>query len=173
VTRGIQYPEEDRDQGISSILGVPITKNGEVVGEHVRQFCRGKTIYNPWHYLGILKRKPGALRDGAPFKEWELPGGIKQIQKRLLSRTGGDREFVEILIAARDHGLEITDGACRTALSDGTVRSEVVLNLITRGLDSPSIDPVNTPEMLCLSEEPLADCGRYDSLREEVCHAAS
>lgn len=152
---------------------IQIVKNGEIVGEHIRQFGRGKTIYDPWHYLGILERKPGALRDGAPFKDWDLPSGIKQIQKRLLSRPGGDREFVEILIAARDHGLEITDGACRAALSDGTVRSEVVLNLITRELDPAPLDPVSTPERLCLTEEPLADCGRYDSLREEVCHAAS
>lgn len=152
---------------------IQIVKNGEVVGEHIRQFGRGKTIYDPWHYLGILKRKPGALRNGAPFKEWELPPGIQQIQRQLLSRTGGDREFVEILVAARDHGLEITDEACRTALSNGTVRSEVVLNLITRELDPPAIDPVSTPERLCLSEEPIADCGRYDRLRQEVCHAAS
>ncbi len=95
---------------------IQIVKNGEVVGEHIRQFGRDKTIYDPWHYLGILERKPGALRDGAPFKDWDLPRGIKQIQKRLLARAGGDREFVEILIAARDHGLEITDDACRTAL---------------------------------------------------------
>ncbi len=152
---------------------IQIVKNGEIVGEHLRQFGRGKTIYDPWHYLGLLERKPCALLDGAPFKEWELPGGIRQIQKRLLSRPGGDREFVEILIAARDHGMEITDGACRTALSDGTVRSEVVLNLITREQDPPPIDPVSTPDKLCLLEEPLADCGRYDSLREGVCHAAS
>ncbi|MBU1457003.1 MAG: IS21 family transposase [Proteobacteria bacterium] len=152
---------------------IQIVKNGEVVGEHIRQFGRGKTIYDPWHYLGILERKPGALRDGAPFKDWDLPSGMQQIQKRLLSRPGGDREFVEILIAARDHGLEITNDACRTALSDKTVRSEVVLNLITRKLDPPPIDPVHTPERLNLSEEPRADCGRYDSLREEVCHATS
>jgi len=151
---------------------IQIVKNGEVVGEHIRQFGRGQTFYDPWHYLGILERKPGALRDGAPFKKWELPCAIKQIQKRLLSRPGGDREFVEILIAARDHGLEITDGACQSALSDGTVRSEVILNLITRKLDPAPIDPVSTPERLCLSEEPLADCGRYDSLRKEVRHAA-
>ena len=150
---------------------IQIVKNGEIVGEHLRCFGRGKTIYDPWHYLGLLERKPGALRDGAPFKEWELPSGIKQMQRRLLSRSGGDREFVEILIAARDHGMEITDEACREALSQGTVRSEVVLNLITRELDPPPIDPVSTPERLRLTEEPLADCGRYDSLREEVHHA--
>ena len=152
---------------------IQIVKDGEVVGEHIRQFGRDKTIYDPWHYLGLLERKPGALRDGAPFKDWDLPGDMKRIQKQLLSRKGGDREFVEILIAARDYGLEITNDACRTALSDKTVHSEVIINLITRKLDPPAIDPISTPERLNLSEEPLADCARYDSLREEVCHAAS
>jgi hypothetical protein len=102
---------------------IRIVKDGEVVGEHIRQFGQGKTIYDPWHYLGILERKPGALRDGAPFMDWDLPAGIQRIQKRLLSRAGGDREFVEILVAARDHGLEVTDAACLQALSNGTVRS--------------------------------------------------
>ena len=83
-------------------------KNGEVVGEHIRQFGRDKTIYDPWHYLGVLERKPGALRDGAPFKDWELPSGLPQVQRRLLACAGGDREFVAILCAARTHGLAMS-----------------------------------------------------------------
>jgi transposase len=151
---------------------IQIVKNGEVVGEHIRQFGRGKTIYNPWHYLGILERKPGALRNGTPFQDWELPLGIQRLQKKLLVKAGGDREFVEVLVAARDYGIEITDEACQKALSNGTIRSEVVLNLITRQLDPPAIDPVSTPEWLNLSEEPAADCDRYDDLRQEVHHDA-
>ena len=37
----------------------------------------GETIYDPgitpWHYVPVLARKPGALRNGAPFKDWVLP----------------------------------------------------------------------------------------------------
>ena len=36
-------------------------------------YGRGKTIYDPWHYVPVLARKPGALRNGAPFKDWVLP----------------------------------------------------------------------------------------------------
>jgi hypothetical protein len=25
-------------------------------------------IYDPWHYLPVLMKKPGALRNGAPFR---------------------------------------------------------------------------------------------------------
>ena len=90
-----------------------------------------------------------------------------------MPRLGGDKEFVAILIAARAHGLEIVERACRKAISDKTIRSEVVLNLIARELDPPPVDPVSTPERLSLKEEPIANCARYDALRQEVCHAAS
>ena len=29
---------------------------------------RGEVVYEPWHYVPILKRKPSALRNGSPFK---------------------------------------------------------------------------------------------------------
>ena len=36
--------------------------------EHQRGFGRGETVYDPWHYVPALARKPGALRNGAPFR---------------------------------------------------------------------------------------------------------
>ena len=44
----------------------------EVVAEHPRCFGRDRTIYDPWHYLPVLVKKPGALRNGAPFQGWDL-----------------------------------------------------------------------------------------------------
>jgi len=151
---------------------IQVIKDGEVVGEHLRRFGRGKTIYDPWHYLGILERKPGGLRDGAPFKNWNLPAPLLRVQQRLLSRPGGDREFVKILNGVQIYGLDTAEQACKKALADATIRSEVVLNLMARELDPPPIDPVNTPDSLTLTEEPLANCSRYDALRQEVHHAA-
>jgi transposase len=42
----------------------------------LRCFGRGQTIYDPWHYVPVLARKPDALRNGAPFKDWVLPGAL-------------------------------------------------------------------------------------------------
>ncbi len=39
--------------------------NGAIVGEHARCFGRGQAIYDPWHYVPMLARKP---ESGAPFK---------------------------------------------------------------------------------------------------------
>jgi hypothetical protein len=56
--------------------------------------------------LPILERKPGALRDGAPFQQWDLPGAIRRVQERLMKQRRGDKAFVELLLAGRQHGLE-------------------------------------------------------------------
>jgi hypothetical protein len=40
---------------------IVIRQDGRIVGEHRRSFGRGETIYDPWHYVPVLARKPGAL----------------------------------------------------------------------------------------------------------------
>jgi len=137
--------------------------------------CASKTIYNPWHYLDILSRKPGALRNGAPFQDWALPSGMKRVQSHLARIPGGDRQFVDILFAARLHGLELTNKVCLKTLSQGIYQSEVILNFLTRELDGPQISAVIPPAHLKLKEEPLADCSRYDHLRlgGAVCNATN
>jgi transposase len=37
-----------------------IRQDGAIVAEHARSFTRGETVYDPWHYLPVLARKPGA-----------------------------------------------------------------------------------------------------------------
>jgi hypothetical protein len=39
------------------------------VAEPPRNFGLGQLVFDPWHYLPVLERKPGALRDGAPFRQ--------------------------------------------------------------------------------------------------------
>jgi hypothetical protein len=57
-----------------------------IVGEHARRFGRNQTVYNPWHYVPVLTRKPGALRNGAPFKDWLLPTHLEHVRRRLRGR---------------------------------------------------------------------------------------
>lgn len=102
-----------------------------------------------------------------------MPPGLAQVQRRLLGTPGGDREFVAILCAARTHGLELVESVCGKVLLDGTVRGEIILNLIARTLDPPPTDPIATPDELRLNLEPMADCARYDQLRTEVDHATA
>jgi hypothetical protein len=68
---------------------IVVRQDGVVVGEHARRFGRNQVAYDPWHYVPVLARKPGALRNGAPFKDWPLPGSIDQVRKRLTGSSDG------------------------------------------------------------------------------------
>ena len=49
--------------------------------------------------LPVLARKLGALRNGAPFREWDLPAAIRRVQRKLERQPGGDRQMVDILVS--------------------------------------------------------------------------
>jgi DNA-directed RNA polymerase subunit K/omega len=152
--------------------------DGEIVGEHARRFGRGQTAYDPWHYLPVLARKPGALRNGDPFRNWDLPPALAQIRRRLAGHDDGDRQFVDILTAAAEAGLDAVEAACAEALSAKLFGRDVVLNILARQRDTEPAQPVATPTALALAIEPAADCARYDRLRhptpaeEAYCGAA-
>jgi len=147
--------------------------NNEVIGDHPRQFGRNKTIFDPWHYLPVLDRKPGALRNGAPFKDWDLPVSIRRVQNHLKRLYADwDHQFVGILKTVPLCGLEAVDGACRQALKMPVVSKEVVLNILHRSQDKEPATVVDLPERLMLKNEPVADCHRYEMLMDRRPHAA-
>ena len=78
---------------------IVIRQDGAIVGEHRRRFGRGETIYDPWHYVPVLARKPGALRNGAPFKDWLLPASLERLRRKLQGSDDGDRQMVKVLSA--------------------------------------------------------------------------
>jgi hypothetical protein len=139
--------------------------NGITVAVHKRHFGRDKVIYDPWHYLAVLEKKPGALRNGAPFKQWELPESISEVRKLLEERVDGDRQFVGILTVVGRYGLEPVAIACTQAIADKTVSSDVILAIVSKQHDEPKPEPVQLPAQLpLLTLIPLADCRRYDRL---------
>lgn len=123
-----------------------------------------KVIYNPWHYLPALARKPGALRNGAPFRHWDLPAPLAQMRSKLARMPGGDRQFVEILAAVAAEGIEAVAVACELALEAGVASSDYVLNAVHRLKAPQRSGEVATPETLKLKDEPRADLARYDKL---------
>jgi transposase len=144
---------------------IVIRQDGRVVAEHARCFGRGETIYNPWHYVPVLARKPGALRNGAPFKDWLLPGALERIRRRLSGSDDGDRQMVAILAAVLTDGLPAVEGACAEALENGVHSADVILNILARRRDPEPAAIIATPEALRLTHAPVADCARYDQLR--------
>lgn len=155
---------------------IVIRQDGEIVGEHPRRFGKGQVIYDPWHYVPVLARKPGALRNGAPFKGWVLPGAIERVRRKLKGSDDGDRQMVKILTAVLTDGLTAVEAACAESLAAGIASADVILNALARRLEPEPAPPILTPERLSLKIAPIADCARYDRLRapasEALRHAA-
>jgi transposase len=144
---------------------IVIRQDGRAVAEHARRYGRGETIYDPWHYVPVLARKPGALRNGAPFKDWVLPGALERVRRKLAGSDDGDRQMVAILAAVLTDGLPAVEAACARATSEGVHSSDVIINILARQRDPGPAATILTPDALKLRHAPLADCARYDQLR--------
>ena len=147
---------------------IELRQDGRIVGEHPRCYGRDQTIYDPWHYVPVLARKPGALRNGAPFKDWVLPGAIDRVRRKLAAVQDGDRQMVEILTAVLSDGLSAVEAACADALRQGVHSADVIINILARRREPAAAITIMTPDALRLRHEPAADCARYDSLRRAV-----
>jgi hypothetical protein len=146
---------------------IDLVAHDAVVASHVRCFGRNETRYDWQHYLPLIERKPGALRNGAPFAD--MPDPFKKLRGLLLKHEGGDRVMAKVLAAVPKHGLESVLVAVELVLESGNPSAEHIENVLHRLKSTPPPTPVETE--LTLNEEPVADTGRYDSLRMEVIHA--
>jgi hypothetical protein len=62
--------------------------------------------------------------------------------------------------------LEAAEAACAEALEAGIHSGDVILTILARQLQPLPAPSIITPEALALKALPLADCGRYDSIRK-------
>jgi transposase len=147
---------------------IVIRQDGRIVGNHPRSFGRSETVYDPWHYVPVLARKPGALRNGAPFKDWVLPGAMERVRRKLTDADDGNRQMVDILTAVLADGLLAVEAACAEAIAHGVHSADVVLNILARQRDPGPPATILTPAALTLRHAPIADCARYDSLRRTI-----
>ena len=125
--------------------------------------ARALPVYDWRHYLAVVQRKPGALRNGAPFAE--LPKSFKQLQSALLSREGGDREMADILALVLHDDEKLVEQAVSEAIQSDVISKTHILNRLSRLLDTPPPAALTPPPALALREEPLTNTERYDHLR--------
>jgi hypothetical protein len=136
-----------------------------------------QTTYDWQHYIDLVQRKPGALRNGAPFLD--LPPSLMRLRQSLLRHTGGDRVMAEVLAMVPQVGLEAllvaVDLVLEGSTPNGSISIEHVRNVLGR-LTTPE-QPEQAQTALKLTHVPRADTARYDRLRPthqeglEVSHA--
>jgi len=147
---------------------VVVVANDSVAAGHERLSDAGQTRYDWQHYIPLLQRKPGALRNGAPFAD--MPEPLQQLRRALLRSPGGDRVMAQVLAIVPTAGLDAVLVAVELALESGPpsgrVSVEHVVNVLGRLNATPA--PQNAATTLQVATPPLANTARYDSLRADT-----
>ena len=151
---------------------VEIATDELIVARHARLTNRGNICYDWQHYIALIQRKPGALRNGAPFAD--MPTPLLRLRQGLMRVEGGDKTMAQVLNCVPSHGLEAVLVAVELVIESGALSTEHVLNVLAR-LNASEL-PQSVESTLQLKEAPVANTGRYDSLRgdtmEELNHAS-
>ena len=151
---------------------VVVVHDEAVIAEHERLSNAGQTRYDWQHYVPLVQRKPGALRNGAPFAD--LPAPLQQLRRGLLREAGGDRAMAQVLALVPQAGLDAVLVAVELALESGApgrISIEHVTNVLARLTGSATPQAIATALQAAIP--PLADPARYDRLRDaEVSHAS-
>ena len=140
---------------------VEVASDEAIVARHARVANHGHICYDWQHYIALIQRKPGALRNGAPFAD--MPAPLQRLRQGLMQRDGGDKIMAQVLNCVTSHGLPEVLVAVELVIESGVLSTEHVLNVLAR-LNAAELPP-NVQTSLQLKEVPLANTGRYDSLR--------
>jgi len=121
---------------------VVVVANDVVVASHERLSNAGDTRYDWQHYIPLVQRKPGALRNGAPFAD--MPEVLQRLRRGLLRQAGGDRVMAQVLAIVTTAGLDAVLVAAELAMESsppsGRVSVEHVINVLGR-LNAPAAPP--------------------------------
>jgi len=139
--------------------------NGQMA-THPRSFERDQTIFDWQHYIGLIERKPGALRNAAPFAEGQLPRVLSQLKGQLMRHQEGAAIMCRVLSAVPRYGLEAVLVAVELALESGhgRVSAEHVINVLSRLGDQALPDGLEVTQRPRVQIEPQANVERYDAL---------
>lgn len=150
------------------VLDLKICHKDIVIATHRRSYLRGDFIFNPLHYLPLLKKKPGALEGAKPFFDWELPKSFATLKRFLQARSGngGKCEYIQVLQLLRDFSLVEVHRAIEKAFAHSCVKFESIRMLALSGRE-PKIEVVR------LSEEKLQTLPRIQvEVIDTTCYAA-
>ena len=143
---------------------VEVASDEAIVAGHSRVANHGHICYDWQHYIALIQRKPGALRNGVPFADMSAP--LLRLRQGLMRHDGGDKTMAQVLNCVSSHGLEAVLVAVELVMESGVLSTEHVLNVLARLNAAPAPELVQSS--LHLREAPVANTGRYDNLRGDA-----
>lgn len=107
---------------------VEICCGKEQIAVHGRLWGKGETVYDPRHYLPLLKRKPGALDHGLPLQDLGLPECFAVLRRRCENEHGhqGTKDFISVLMLLEKHPVRRVAVAVEKTLAVGATSPDVV-----------------------------------------------
>jgi transposase len=110
---------------------VEIRHDQHTLAVHPRCYGHNQDIFDPLHYLSLLKERPGAFEYAKPIRRWRKiwPPVYEQLLARLRATEPENRsvrEFVNILDLHRTYPAELVEQAVTQALDYGCIHADGV-----------------------------------------------
>jgi len=112
---------------------VEITDGTRVVAVHERGYGREQDILDVFHYLPLLKERPGAFDHARPIKMWNHPLVLDLYLARLKDRLPhreATMEFLRVMEFCVTHSLDEVAAAVEQAMTSGSLGSGTVSYLL-------------------------------------------
>ena len=112
---------------------VEITDGTRLIATHERCYGREQDILDVFHYLPLLKKRPGAFDHAKPLKMWTRPSVLDHYLARLrerLSHRAATMEFLRVMEFCVEHSLDQVAAAVAQAMTLGSLGSGTVAYLL-------------------------------------------
>ena len=157
---------------------IRVVYKNKLIASHKREYRRDHWIINPWHYLEVLQRKPGALHSSRILSQIEEHWDpvVKKTYDRQIKKYGqieGAKEFISTLLCFDERSYEDMIAVLELALEQKTVSKESIeLISETTAENVVSIAEAKISDIAAIANFsiPEADVSQFDSLMEVNSH---
>jgi len=125
---------------VGAVVGpswIEIKHDSRCEARHARCYGRGHQILNLEHYLDVLEKKPGAMRNSTPLAQWRQAGRWPECLDRIWraleerhGKSGGTREMITLVRVGSVSGWPRMIAAVEEALHLGVSDAAAVLHIL-------------------------------------------
>jgi transposase len=151
---------------------IEVLDRDQVLARHPRSYGREQDLFDPLHYLPLLRERPGAFEHAKPIRRWRetWPECYTLLLSRLRQRDGdgpGLRSFIQVLQLHQHYEAPLIAQAISEALALGAIHLDGIRlclhHLQEPAAALPSLDLAHQPQLAQIGTQPL-HLERYDQL---------
>ena len=147
---------------------VCISCDHQEVAVHERCYSAGQFVLDPFHYLKLLRAKPGTLDNARPFKgqPWGESFDLMRRELEYRYRQDGTLRYIQVLMLFTKYPPEDVTAAVDLCVRRRAFSPDAVLNVLGNEPLSPRgrLDLSGRPDLITESSG-IRDTGIYDQLK--------